>query len=224
MVRGLDDASIGQYDARTLKNFVSIIGLAPGLLSVSGVDEHVTYNAHQRHGGDGVEIRGETPTSLMENCFCSSRRDSYDDDDNDCTSSEFLLLCCLRREKRKHRARNGKPLHPEDDEVEYILTIGMMLGLRVAVGRQANPLAKPELTVEDFYQVGALLDYSLWRLRGWLTRTRGRAMRRACYTTSSSPRCRHFVVFYHRHLFMCHYIFGGYWIDFIDARCFFSNW
>ena len=38
--------------------------------------------------------------------------------------------------------------------MEYILTIGMMLGLRVAVGRQASPLAKPELTVEDFYQVG----------------------------------------------------------------------
>lgn len=37
--------------------------------------------------------------------------------------------------------------------MEYILTIGMMLGLRVAVGRQASPLAKPELTVEDFYQV-----------------------------------------------------------------------
>lgn len=36
--------------------------------------------------------------------------------------------------------------------MEYILTIGMMLGLRVAVGRQASPLAKPELTVEDFYQ------------------------------------------------------------------------
>lgn len=37
--------------------------------------------------------------------------------------------------------------------MEYILTIGMMLGLRVAVGRQANPLAKADLTVEDFYQV-----------------------------------------------------------------------
>ena len=35
--------------------------------------------------------------------------------------------------------------------MEYILTIGMMLGLRVAVGRQANPLVKPDLTVEDFY-------------------------------------------------------------------------
>lgn len=41
--------------------------------------------------------------------------------------------------------------------MEYILTIGMMLGLRVAVGRQANPLAKPELTVEDFYQARFLL-------------------------------------------------------------------
>ncbi|CAN0361265.1 unnamed protein product, partial [Ectocarpus fasciculatus] len=57
-----------------------------------------------------------------------------------------------RRTKPKRRIRSGKPLHPEEDEVEYILTIGMMLGLRVAVGRQANPLAKPELTVEDFYQ------------------------------------------------------------------------
>ncbi|CAN0238738.1 unnamed protein product [Ectocarpus sp. 4 AP-2014] len=62
-----------------------------------------------------------------------------------------------RRTKPKRRIRSGKPLHPEEDEVEYILTIGMMLGLRVAVGRQANPLAKPELTVEDFYQARFLL-------------------------------------------------------------------
>ncbi|CAM9821089.1 unnamed protein product, partial [Ectocarpus sp. 12 AP-2014] len=63
-----------------------------------------------------------------------------------------------RRTKPKRRIRSGKPLHPEEDEVEYILTIGMMLGLRVAVGRQANPLAKPELTVEDFYQARFLLQ------------------------------------------------------------------
>lgn len=54
---------------------------------------------------------------------------------------------------KKRRVRTGKPIHPEEDEVEYTLTIGMMLGLRVAVGRQANPLSAIELTLEDFYQV-----------------------------------------------------------------------
>ncbi|CAM9585348.1 unnamed protein product, partial [Pylaiella littoralis] len=58
-----------------------------------------------------------------------------------------------RRTRPNRRIRSGKPLHPEEDEVEYILTIGMMLGLRVAVGRQENPLVKQELMVEDFYQV-----------------------------------------------------------------------
>ncbi len=49
--------------------------------------------------------------------------------------------------------RLGKPLDPQDDEAEYILTLGMMLGLRVAVGRQGNPLEEKELMIKDFYQV-----------------------------------------------------------------------
>ncbi|CAM9870910.1 unnamed protein product, partial [Choristocarpus tenellus] len=53
----------------------------------------------------------------------------------------------------RRRIRNGKPLNPEVDEEEYNLTIRMMLGLRVAVGRQENPLCRKELSVEDFYQV-----------------------------------------------------------------------
>ncbi len=51
------------------------------------------------------------------------------------------------------RVRLGKPLDPQDDEAEYILTLGMMLGLRVAVGRQGNPLEERELIIKDFYQV-----------------------------------------------------------------------
>jgi hypothetical protein len=53
----------------------------------------------------------------------------------------------------RRRVRSGKVLDPEDDENEYMLTMGMMLGLRVAVGRQENPLENQELTIPDFYQV-----------------------------------------------------------------------
>ncbi len=64
-----------------------------------------------------------------------------------------LRYHCIHRTTIARRVRLGKPLDPQDDEAEYILTMGMMLGLRVAVGRQGNPLEGKELMIKDFYQV-----------------------------------------------------------------------
>ncbi|CAM9270493.1 unnamed protein product, partial [Chrysoparadoxa australica] len=58
-----------------------------------------------------------------------------------------------RRRVRPRKNKSGKALDPNDDRDEYMLTMGMMLGLRVAVGRQENPLANKALSIQDFYQV-----------------------------------------------------------------------
>ena len=40
--------------------------------------------------------------------------------------------------------------------------MGMMMGLRVAVGRQENPLERQELTVQDFYQVPVVASHVVY--------------------------------------------------------------
>lgn len=54
---------------------------------------------------------------------------------------------------KRRRIRLGKHLDPTNDRNEFLLTMGMLLGLRVAVGRQPAPLEGKELAVEDFFQV-----------------------------------------------------------------------
>jgi hypothetical protein len=71
-----------------------------------------------------------------------------------CANRTQLQLHALhRRVPVPRRIRFGRPLDTQTDNDEYLLTLGMMLGLRVAVGRQENPLERPELSVQDFYQV-----------------------------------------------------------------------
>mmetsp|Transcript_7887 Transcript_7887/g.11927 ORF Transcript_7887/g.11927 Transcript_7887/m.11927 type:complete len:686 (-) Transcript_7887:127-2184(-) len=53
---------------------------------------------------------------------------------------------------RKQR-RYGTVMSQTPDNDEYLLSLGMMVGLRVSVGRQENPAEKGELTLADFYQV-----------------------------------------------------------------------
>eukprot|EP00953_Heterococcus_sp_UTEX-ZZ885_P003582 2445-Heterococcus_DN1.PRE.1 len=72
-----------------------------------------------------------------------------------CSCAVYRILHLYITEIRvpvPRRIRFGRPLDTQTDNDEYLLTLGMMLGLRVAVGRQENPLERPELSVQDFYQ------------------------------------------------------------------------
>ncbi|CAN0291085.1 unnamed protein product, partial [Laminaria digitata] len=58
----------------------------------------------------------------------------------------------------KHQKKERRPTEPDEkgDQRKFKLTIRMMLGVRVAVGRQFNPLASQqdgEVTAEDYAQV-----------------------------------------------------------------------
>lgn len=64
------------------------------------------------------------------------------------TISWNVFPCALSTIKGRHT----EP-HEKTDQKRLTLTIRMMLGVRVAVGRQSNPLERQEVVDEDFHQV-----------------------------------------------------------------------